>query len=438
MRKKIEINSSLTIEDIIEIFKNEDYFFMLESNKNNDSQSINTFIGIKPIDYIVLEEKGLAAIKKLNNFYEKYRKGDNSIAFPCFFTFLTYDLGITFLDINSKFKYNSKIPLGFLGYYPVIIVEDIKTNNFFISFDLEYEEIAMDIFNKIDSYSNSNRIMNLPQYNLTYEEEFHEYSKKIEQIKDYIYEGDVYQVNYTRRFIGQIKNLEYNKIYLKLRKTNPAPFSAFIRQKNWAILSSSPERLIKSTSGILETRPIKGTIARSKNIIVDLINKWKLKKSEKDKSELLMIVDLERNDLSRVSESGTVKVKELFKLETYETVHHLVSTITSKIENTFTPFDVLYRLFPGGSITGTPKKRAIEIIDELEEFPRGIYTGTIGYIKDNGDFDFNIAIRTIILEDNKVNYNVGGGITWKSESNLEFIETEYKGLGLKRSLDFEI
>lgn len=151
-----------------------------------------------------------------------------------------------------------------------------------------------------------------------------------------------------------------------------------------------------------------------------------------------MIVDLERNDLSRISESGSVRVDELFKIETYETVHHLVSTIKSKIKLGLTPFDVLYRLFPGGSITGTPKKRAVEIIDDLEDFSRGIYTGAIGYIKENGDFDFNIAIRTIVVEGNEFNYNVGGGITWKSEIEAEYMETEHKGLGLKRSLDIEL
>jgi len=438
MEKQIYLNCNITIKAILEIFKEEDYFFMLESNKSKDPQNTYTFIGIKPVDFILIEEVGLKAIDKLNNFYNKYRKGEEKLSFPSFFSFLTYDLGITFLDVKSKFIYNSNIPLGFLGYYPVIILGDVKSNKLSICYNLEYENIALDINKKIEKHISKKNEKHRTLYHFLYQEKYKEYEKKIRIIKDYIYEGDVYQINYTRRFSGYINNINYNNMYLKLRKSNPAPFSAYIRHKNWAILSSSPERLIKSKAGILETRPIKGTIERGKNIITDFINKNKLKNSEKDKSELLMIVDLERNDLSRVSDSGSVRVKELFKLETYETVHHLVSTITSKVRKDYSPFDVLYRLFPGGSITGTPKKRAIEIIDEIEAFSRGIYTGAIGYINDNGDFDFNITIRTLILEDDKFNYNVGGGITWKSESNSEFAETEHKGLGIKRSLEIEL
>ncbi|MDD2371708.1 MAG: anthranilate synthase component I family protein [Firmicutes bacterium] len=438
MKKQIDIINKITIEDIIEIFKDEDYFFMLESNKRNDSQSNYTYIGIKPLDYMIIKSGGLQAINKLNDFYEKYRKGIEELTFPSFFSFLTYDLGMTFLDVKSRFDYTSKIPLGFLGYYPVVIVENIKENKFSIYFDHLHEEYALEIYNKIEDYMTINKKLVKNIYIITYHEIYNEYKKKIKTIKDYIYEGDVYQINYTRRFSGVLENINYNEMYLKLRNTNPAPFSAFIRHHDWAILSSSPERLIKSKSGVLETRPIKGTIDKGKNIITDFMKKRKLKTSEKDKSELLMIVDLERNDLSRVSKSGSVRVKELFKLETYETVHHLVSTIESEIEIGLSPFDVLYRLFPGGSITGTPKKRAVEIIDELEEFPRGLYTGAIGYINSDGDFDFNIAIRTIITEGNHFNYNVGGGITWKSDSNSEFLETEHKGLGLRRSLDLEL
>ncbi len=438
MEKHIDLKKNIIIEDIVDIFKDEDYFFMLESNRENDTQSLYTYIGINPIDFIVIDSGGLVAIEKLNDFYKRYRKGADKITFPSFFSFLTYDLGMTFIDVKSRFTFNSKIPLGFLGYYPIVIVKNINDNKFSIYFDHEYEENAIEIYKRIENYKRKNKKVASNIYQFSYHERFKEYSKKIKTIKDYIYEGDVYQINYTRRFTGRINNINYNYMYLKLRNTNPAPFSAFIRHNNWSILSSSPERLIKSTFGILETRPIKGTIERGNNVISDYINRYKLKKSEKDKSELLMIVDLARNDLSRVSKSGSVSVKELFKLETYETVHHLVSTITSEIEAGLSPFDVLYRLFPGGSITGTPKKRAIEIIDELEEFPRGIYTGAIGYIKNNGDFDFNIAIRTIVVEDDIFNYNVGGGITWKSKCNSEFIETEHKGLGLKRSLELEL
>lgn len=438
MENKIKLSSDIKTEDIVRIFNNEEYFFMLESNRKNDIQSDFTFIGLNPHDYIIAESKDNKVIDEFNSFYNKYRKGEEEVTFPCFFSFLTYDLGISFLNVKSKFEYNSKIPLGYLGYYPVIIEIDHRKNKYEICYDTKFQDQAFVIKQRIEEYKKERHILQKKSYIFTFKENFESYAKKIDIIKNYIYEGDVYQINYTRRFNGIFKYSDYNDMYVKLKQTNPAPFSAFIRCSKWAIISSSPERLIKSTSGILETRPIKGTIQRGRFFLTDIFNKFRLKNSEKDKSELLMIVDLERNDLSRISESGSVRVDELFKIETYETIHHLVSTIRSKIKTDMTPFDVLYRLFPGGSITGTPKKRAVEIIDELEDFPRGIYTGTIGYIKGNGDFDFNIAIRTIVIEGNEFNYNVGGGITWKSQTEAEFLETEHKGLGLKRSLDFEI
>lgn len=438
MEKRIELRNNIKTEDIVKIFKSEEYFFMLESNRKNDVQSCFTYIGLKPQDYIISSSKGMNAIEELNDFYNKYRKGEKSLTFPCFFCFLTYDLGMSFLNVKSKLNYNSNIPQGFLGYYPVVIELNEKNNKAVLCYDSDYENEAVIIKNRINDYKKESYNFKKKYYELTYTEDFESYANKIDIIKKYIYEGDVYQINYTRRFNGFIEKIDYNDMYLKLKSTNPAPFSAFIRHSDWAIISSSPERLIKSTNGILETRPIKGTIERGGNFLTEFINKNRLKNSEKDKSELLMIVDLERNDLSRISESGSVRVDELFKIETYETIHHLVSTIRSIIEPGLTPFDVLYRLFPGGSITGTPKKRAVEIIDDLEDFSRGVYTGAIGYIKENGDFDFNIAIRTIVVEGNEFNYNVGGGITWKSETKAEYMETEHKGLGLRRSLDFEL
>ncbi len=438
MEIRIKLRNDITTDDIVQLFGKEDYFFMLESNRKNDVQSNFTYIGIKPQSFILAKTKGPEVIDDFNNFYNIFRKGENDLTFPCFFCFLTYDLGLSFLNVRSKFEYNSKIPLGYLGYYPLVIELDEKNGLLQLCYDKEYEMEANNIKARIDSYKFEKYKLERNYFKFTFSEDYESYFKKIDIIKNYIYEGDAYQINYTRRFNGFVNNPNYNEMYLKLKKTNPAPFSAYIGNKKWAIISSSPERLIKATNGVLETRPIKGTIQRGKNFLTDFLNKIILKKSDKDKSELLMIVDLERNDLSRVSESGSVRVDELFKIETYETIHHLVSTIRSKIKSGLTPFDVLFRLFPGGSITGTPKKRAVEIIDELEDFSRGIYTGTIGYIKANGDFDFNIAIRTIVIEGNDFNYNVGGGITWKSETLAEFMETEHKGLGLKRSLEIEL
>jgi para-aminobenzoate synthetase component 1 len=200
------------------------------------------------------------------------------------------------------------------------------------------------------------------------------------------------------------------------------------------IISSSPERFLKITNKIVETRPIKGTRPRGRTLKEDNSYKEELINSEKDKAELLMIVDLERNDLSRVCKPGTVKVTELFKLEEYSTVFHLVSTVRGELKDEIDGVECMRFCFPGGSITGTPKIRAMEIIDELEGIKRGLYTGSIGYFSFDGNVDFNIIIRTMVKIKDKVYIGVGGGITWESREADEYQETLDKAKALLKVL----
>lgn len=223
------------------------------------------------------------------------------------------------------------------------------------------------------------------------------YLLAVQQIKDHIESGDVYQVNLTRRFTAPFK-LPPFETYLRLRHMNPAPFAAYLDYGSGYILSSSPERFVQIRNGRIQTRPIKGTRPRGKTHEEDLSNRLELINSEKDRSELLMIVDLERNDLGRICKPGSIHVKELFELEEYATVYHMVATVEGVLETDVDAVDCLKAVFPGGSITGAPKIRAMEIIDELEPDRRGIYTGAIGYIGFDGQADFNIAIRTIIIQ----------------------------------------
>lgn len=260
-----------------------------------------------------------------------------------------------------------------------------------------------------------------------------EYLESIGKIKDYIKAGDIYQVNMTQRFETKLKT-EALTLYSNLRKVNSAPFSAYLDYKDYQILSSSPERFIKLTDGNLSTRPIKGTRRRGKNKEEDEQLKNELKASEKDKAELLMIVDLERNDFSKVSKTGTVKVPELFVIEKYPTVFHLVSKVTCLLDDKYDAFDCISNTFPGGSITGAPKIRAMEIIDELEPTQRNIYTGSIGYIDFNGDMDLSIVIRTMLLKNEQVYFQVGGGIVWDSDAYDEFQESLDKGKALVEAL----
>jgi len=238
----------------------------------------------------------------------------------------------------------------------------------------------------------------------------------------------------TQRFKTELKYKPI-ELYKRLREINPAPFASYFDFEDAIIVSSSPERFISIRDGIIETRPIKGTRPRGNTKEEDLKNRLELENSEKDKAELLMIVDLERNDLSRVSKVGSVKVPELFVIEEYATVFHLVSTVHGELKEDITPIECLKYIFPGGSITGAPKIRSMEIIDELEPNRRGIYTGSIGYIDFNGNTDLNIVIRTMILKDDNVYFQVGGGITWESDADMEFEESLDKAKALMEALN---
>jgi len=259
------------------------------------------------------------------------------------------------------------------------------------------------------------------------------YIESIGKIKKYIKAGDIYQVNMTQRFETKLRKSPL-KLYSDLRKVNSAPFSAYLGYKDYQLLSSSPERFVKLRDGKLSTRPIKGTRPRGKTKEEDDILKNELMASEKDRAELLMIVDLERNDFSKVAKTGTVKVPELFVIEKYPTVFHLVSKVTCQLDEKYDAFDCIKNIFPGGSITGAPKIRAMEIIDELEPTQRNVYTGAIGYIDFNGDMDLSIVIRTMLLKDKTVYFQVGGGIVWDSNAEDEFQESLDKGKALVEAI----
>jgi len=267
------------------------------------------------------------------------------------------------------------------------------------------------------------------KYNFTREE----YKKAVSSMIQYIIEGDIYIANMTQR-LDIISERSPYEVYSRLRKNNPAPFSAYMNYKDFQIVCASPERFLKMKNQVITTRPIKGTRKRGATEEEDKLLLQELVNSGKDRSELLMIVDLERNDLNRVCIPGSVKVNELFTIESYATVHHLVSDISGVLQPGLTAVDLLEATFPGGSITGAPKIRAMEIIDELERGKRGIYTGCIGYISLNGDCDFNIVIRTAIHQNGSYSLGVGGGITFESDLDFEHEETLQKAKAIIEAL----
>lgn len=259
------------------------------------------------------------------------------------------------------------------------------------------------------------------------------FAKKVLRIKDYLAAGDAYQVNLTERFEA-LSPLLVSVVYGRLRRLSPAPFSAFVNAGAFQILSSSPESLLNIRDGIATTRPIKGTRRRSPLEKEDYHLRKELMDSAKDRAELLMIVDLERNDLGKVCECGSVNVEYLRELESYAQLHHLAATVRGRIKKGLGPLEVLRALFPGGSVTGAPKKRAMEIIDELEENSRSIYTGALGYIGAGGSAHFNIPIRTMTQVGQKVYFHAGCGIVADSEPELEYEEMMLKTEGMMEAL----
>ncbi|GAB4065697.1 aminodeoxychorismate synthase component I [Ancylobacter sonchi] len=263
------------------------------------------------------------------------------------------------------------------------------------------------------------------------------YEAAVAQVIAYIRAGDIFQANFTQQFRARLGNVDPLTIYERLRNANPATFAALILSEGRAIASSSPERFLTLRAGgdglEVETRPIKGTQPRSVEPTLDAFRGRELVASEKDRAENVMIVDLLRNDLSRVCRPGTVKVPRLCGLETYANVHHLVSVVTGTLEPGCDGLDLIAASFPGGSITGAPKIRAMEIIRELEGMPRGVYCGAIGYLGFDGSADLNIAIRTVTLEKGEARFGVGGGITLLSDPAAEYRESLTKAERLFRA-----
>lgn len=247
-----------------------------------------------------------------------------------------------------------------------------------------------------------------------------DYAEAFSRIKKYLKDGDCYQVNLAQRFSAPCHGDPW-AAYLKLRKLNSAPFSAYMNTPEASVLSSSPERFLKLRDGFVETKPIKGTRPRKPSHADDLDQIIQLESSKKDRAENVMIVDLLRNDLSKTCKKGSVKVPRLFDIESYATVHHLVSTVTGELSEGQHGLDLLRSCFPGGSITGAPKIRAMQIIEELEPHRRGVYCGAIGYMGFDGNMDTNIAIRTLVHSDNMIRFWAGGGIV-----NDSVMEEEYQ------------
>ncbi len=455
------VETSLNAFEIFLLFKDEPYSFFLDSGVYGKLGRYS-FIGSRP--FLIFKSKGQRIeiiqgneskiiqgnpFEILRCYYHRY-KVDNPTTLPFVggaVGYFGYDLNQQIEKLPSLKPDDVKIPDCILGFYDSVIIFDHLENQVFIaaaglpekepSKALQYAETKiLELKHRITTSSLTDKeIPQIPEGDVLLTSNFtrESYLGAVRQALDYIYAGDIYQVNLSQRFSANYFG-DPISLYKNLREINPAPFASFLNFSDVVVLSSSPERFLKLTDGIVETRPIKGTRPRGLTTEEDLALREELQNSIKDQAELVMIVDLERNDLGRVCEPGSVQVTELFTVEEYATVFHLVATIRGQLKKDKDVIDLLKAAFPGGSITGAPKIRAMEIIEELETTKRNIYTGSIGYLGFDGDMDLNIVIRTIVIKDKKVYFQVGGGIVADSDPEKEYQETLDKAKALIRAL----
>jgi anthranilate synthase component 1 len=264
------------------------------------------------------------------------------------------------------------------------------------------------------------------------------YLDAVTRIHEYIREGDVFQVNLSRQWDIQLQDsMTAATLFDQLGVHNPSPFSGLASWSNAAIISSSPERLVAVRDGLVETRPIAGTRPRSDSMQADVAYSQELLAHPKERAEHIMLIDLERNDLGRLCVPGTIEVNELMVLESYAHVHHIVSNVQGRLRGNISPGDVIRAVFPGGTITGCPKIRCMEIIAELEQQPRGAYTGSMGYINRDGSMDLNILIRSMVSSGKHLQLRAGAGIVADSDACAELDETRAKARGLLRAVGLD-
>jgi len=321
---------------------------------------------------------------------------------------------------------------------PAAIIRDHDTNQMFCVAEDEHKNLIeimeQDLYSSDHETQLENKINNVAV--CTREESPQQYLDAVTEIKRYIIEGDVFQVNLSRQWTGEIENNQSAvSLYRSLRINNPAPFAGLLQLDDMSIMSSSPERLVAVKQGQVSTRPIAGTRPRSGNPQADLQLAEELLAHPKEQAEHIMLIDLERNDLGRVCKPGSIEVSELMTLESYQHVHHIVSTVQGRLQDDMGPADVIRAVFPGGTITGCPKVRCMEIIAELEKQPREAYTGSMGYINCDGSMDLNILIRTLLLKGNNLSLRAGAGIVYDSDPENELNETRAKAQGLLNALD---
>ncbi len=439
--------------------------FFLDSSRYSPPNQVFSYLGANPFLEVRLDERSgqiLGRKKKtflpkdlfpvLRRLFRNYAYAPSAKKFP-FFTggalgYWGYELASLFEKIKFCKVRPLELPRLYLGFYRDLIVYDHQKKVYWLVTHIDRlqkkslaKAQARANFSRLEKYFES---PTPPAGKARVRGKFHlkkfkpgitreRFEKMVRKAKSYIAAGDIYQANLSQRFDFDFKGSAV-ELYGHLRTINPSPFASFLKIRDLQIVSNSPERLVRKTGKLCETQPIAGTRPRKSPHQSEKALEKELQAHPKERAEHIMLVDLERNDLGRVCRWPTVRVKSFMQVEKYSHVMHLVSTVQGELKPNCDAFDLIQAMFPGGTITGCPKIRCMEIIEELEPVARGMYTGSIGYIDFRQDMDLNIVIRTLVLHRNKGYLQVGAGIVYDSDPRKEYEETLHKGEALVEAL----
>ena len=452
-----EFNTNLSPSDIFDSFAYDNYSVFLDNSINSSLSENYSYITSDP--FLIVTSKGNnirikegETIKELignpfdvlNELIKKYNFKDGINLAPFqggAIGYMSYELRHHVEDMKSNAVDQLKLPEMNFGFYDwVISINHYKNVTNLIStilpgnkHDSALKRIEW-IKDKIENPINVLKKNKIKIGGLKSNFSKNEYINSVKKIKKYIQKGDVYQVNIAQRYEIELEESSWD-LYKRLRKITPSNYSAFLRYPELDILSTSPEHFVSLNNSLVESKPMKGTRPRGEDSILDEVLFNELKNSSKDKAENLMIVDVVRNDLGKVCIPGSIKVENLFEIEKYEHVFQMITDIHAKLNDKYNNIDLLFSCFPGGSVTGAPKFRAMEIIDELEPVERNVYCGAIGYFGFNGNMKTSIPIRTMIIKNNKGYFHVGGGIVYDSSPSMEYHETLDKAKGFFKVLN---
>ena len=422
------------------------YPFLLQSTTRGGDLGRFDILFAFPEDTLVMEQAGMLTgnvcgdetrfLHALDRWWsdEQVDKIDSVLPFHGgWFLYLGYELAAE-IEPGLKLHDDALLPIAFAVRCPAALIFDHETGLCSLvceaQYRVAYDQLVEDIAGLTPPVQGNNA-----DYLEVVEEPPRHFTAAVADAKEYIAAGDVYQANLSRQWAASVSpELSSEGIYATLCETNPGPFAGIARWQDVSIISSSPERLLQIRDGTISTRPIAGTRPRGDDNDADASLSTELFAHPKERAEHVMLIDLERNDIGRVCEAGTVEVDEMMVLESYAHVHHIVSNVSGRLRENVTPGAAIAAVFPGGTITGCPKVRCMEIINELEDGPRGAYTGSFGYLNRDGSMDLNILIRTIVKHGSNVTFRAGSGIVADSQPLAELEETRAKAKGMLRAL----